>query len=79
MPQFHYQATTPQGKIIEGVMEAGEERTVVARLHDQGYYLAVGLPGQTRSKLHLHDFRQPLVRGKIRQRDLLVLTQNLRR
>jgi general secretion pathway protein F len=80
MPQFHYQATTPQGKIIERVMEAGEERTVVAHLHDQGYLpLQIGLPGQTKVKASLSRFSLPDLsfRGKIRQRDLLVLTQEL--
>jgi general secretion pathway protein F len=80
MPQFHYQATTPQGKIVEGVMEASEERTVVARLHDQGYLpLRIGLPGQGRPKASLAQFSLPEIslRGKVRQRDLLVMTQEL--
>ncbi|HJY80758.1 MAG TPA: type II secretion system F family protein [Candidatus Binatia bacterium] len=80
MPQFHYQATTPQGKIIEGVMEAGEEKVVVARLHDQGYLpLRVALPGQAKSDSSLGWFALPVLprRGTIRQRDLLVLTQEL--
>ena len=47
MPQFHYQATTPQGNVIEGDMEAGEERIVVSRLHEQGYLpLRIVLAGQ---------------------------------
>jgi len=80
MPQFHYQATTPQGKIVEGVMEASEERTVVARLHDQGYLpLRIGLPGQGRPKASLAQFSLPEISlpGKVRQRDLLVMTQEL--
>lgn len=80
MPQFHYQATTPQGKVIEGVMEAGEERTVVARLHDQGYLpLRIGLPGQAKPKASLTRLSLPEVsfKGKVRQRDLLVMTQEL--
>jgi general secretion pathway protein F len=80
MPQFHYQATTPQGKIIEGVMEAGEERVVVARLHDQGYLpLRVALPGQIKQGVSLKGFSLPTLpgRGVVRQRDLLVLTQEL--
>lgn len=80
MPQFHYQATTPQGQIIEGVMEAGEERTVVARLHDQGYLpLRIGLPGQAKAKATFSRLALPELsfRGKVRQRDLLVLTQEL--
>ncbi len=80
MPQFHYQATTPQGKIIEGVMEAGEEKVVVARLHDQGYLpLRVALPGQAKSGSSLGWFSLPAFpgRGTVRQRDLLILTQEL--
>ncbi|MBI3302404.1 MAG: type II secretion system F family protein [Deltaproteobacteria bacterium] len=80
MPQFHYQATTPQGKVIEGVMEAGEERVVVARLHEQGYLpLRVALPGQAKPKAALGWLSLPdlPMRGMVRQRDLLVLTQEL--
>jgi len=80
MPQFHYQATTPQGQIIEGVMEAREERMVVARLHDQGYLpLQVGPPGRVKSKASFSNLTLPEIslRKKVRQRDLLVLTQEL--
>jgi len=80
MPQFHYQATTPQGKIIEGVMEAGEEKVVVARLHDQGYLpLRVALPGAAKSSSSTGWFSLPVLpgRGTVRQRDLMVLTQEL--
>jgi general secretion pathway protein F len=80
MPQFHYQATTSQGKVIEGVMEAGEERVVVARLHEQGYLpLRVALPGHAKSKAALPWLSLPdlPLRGVVRQRDLLVLTQEL--
>jgi general secretion pathway protein F len=80
MPQFHYQATTPQGKVIEGVMEAGEERAVVAHLHDQGYLpLRIVLPGQAKPGGSIRAFSLPTFpgRGTVRQRDLLVLTQEL--
>ena len=80
MPQFHYQATTPQGKVIEGIMEAGEERVVVSRLHEQGYLpLRVVLPGQEKSKATFSwDFLPTLPgSGIVRQRDLLILTQEL--
>lgn len=79
MSQFHYQATTPQGKVIEGMMEAAEERVVVARLHDQGYLpLRVTLPGQAKSRPAWSLSLPTLpMRGRVRQRDLLVLTQEL--
>ncbi|MGH7965187.1 MAG: type II secretion system F family protein [Candidatus Binatia bacterium] len=79
MSQFHYQATTPQGKVIEGMMEAAEERVVVARLHDQGYLpLRVSLPGQAKPQ-SAWSLSLPTLpgRGTIRQHDLLVLTQEL--
>lgn len=79
MPQFHYQATTPQGKIIEGVMEAGEEGSVVSRLHDQGYLpLKITLPGSDNGKIAGQGLSLPtLGRGAVRQRDLLLMTQEL--
>jgi general secretion pathway protein F len=80
MPQFHYQATTLQGKVIEGVMEAGEERMVVTWLHEQGYLpLRVTPPGQTKPKTAVSWFSMPTLpgRGTVRQRDLMVLTQEL--
>ncbi|MCC6767381.1 MAG: type II secretion system F family protein [Deltaproteobacteria bacterium] len=36
MAQFQYRATDFQGKIVEGSMEAGEERSVVQRLREKG-------------------------------------------
>ena len=78
MPHFHYQATTPQGKMIEGVMEAGEERAVVARLHDQGYIpLRVSLPAKPRARkalLQLSLSTLPRWSG-VRTRDLLIFTR----
>jgi type II secretory pathway component PulF len=51
MAQFHYQAATPQGKLIEGMMEASEERIVASRLQDQGYVpLRIAEPGQMQAK-----------------------------
>jgi len=81
MPQFHYQATTSQGKVIEGVMEAGEERAVVARLHEQGYLpLRVAQPDQGKPRAAaFSSLSLPALpgRGTVGQRDLLVLTQEL--
>lgn len=61
-------------------MEASEERAVVARLHEEGYLpLRIGLPGQARSKMSFTQLSLPEIslRGKVRQRDLLVMTQEL--
>ena len=81
MPQFQYQATTPQGQLIEGVREAEEERAVVAWLHTQGYIpLNVALPHGREAKtarnwqLSLPDIPW---RGRVTQRDVLLLTREL--
>ena len=36
MAQFQYRAVDPQGKVVEGTIEAAEVPAVVARLHDRG-------------------------------------------
>lgn len=82
MAQFYYQATTPQGKLIEGVMEAGEERAVVTRLRDQGYLpLRIRPPGEGQAKpaTEARQFSLPRVPwGKrIRQKDLQIFTREL--
>jgi general secretion pathway protein F len=85
MPQFYYQAATPQGKLIEGMMEAGEERLVVSRLQDQGYVpLRITVPGQTPAKAETARRQLTLAalpalprRGRVKQRDLQILTREL--
>lgn len=61
-------------------MDAGAERMVVARLHDQGYLpLKISLPDQTTGKLTGPRLTLPALPGQggVRQRDLLVVTQEL--
>jgi general secretion pathway protein F len=85
MPQFHYQAATPQGKLIEGMMEASEERIVASRLQDQGYVpLRIAVPGQMQAKTGAVRRQLTLAalpalprRGRVKQRDLQILTREL--
>ena len=81
MPQFQYQATTPQGQLIEGVREAAEERAVVAWLHTQGYIpLNVAPPHDRQAKtVRNWNLSLPAVpwRGRVTQRDVLLLTREL--
>lgn len=47
MPVFAYKATTPEGTIVEGVIEAVDERTAVERLRDSGVIpLRITIPGE---------------------------------
>jgi len=75
--QFQYRAVDPQGKVVEGTIDAAEVPAVVARLHDRGLIpitIASGdgaRPRQARVKIEL-----PAVgRKRVKNRDLLVMTQ----
>lgn len=39
MPQFVYNAVDPSGRTLRGVMEADDERLVLAWLHEQHYHV----------------------------------------
>jgi len=70
--------------MIEGVMEAGEERAVVLRLRDQGYLpLRIRPPGEVPAKttagqrqLSLPQLQLPWG-GRVRQKDLQIYTREL--
>ena len=36
MPFFQYKAVTPDGRIVEGTLEASDKRVAIARLEEQG-------------------------------------------
>jgi len=49
VPEFAYKATDSMGKIVEGLMEAPEERDVIGKLQSLGYIpIKVGHPSKTR-------------------------------
>src|SRR5262249_44212082 len=79
MAQFQYRATDYAGKIVEGSMEAGEERSVVARLQERGLIpLKIGAGGAVATPA-----RAPIAipsiggRKKVKNKDVLVFTQEL--
>ena len=50
MPEFAYKATDSMGKIVEGLMEAPEEREVISKLQSLGYIpIKIGHRGKARS------------------------------
>ncbi|HEX2230430.1 MAG TPA: type II secretion system F family protein, partial [Candidatus Binatia bacterium] len=77
MAFFQYRAADRGGKILEGVMEAEVEQSVVARLHEMGCVpLKITLPRSGAGKTR--EFRLPLVTGsRVSQRQLLQFTQEL--
>jgi general secretion pathway protein F len=71
MPVFVYKAADRRGQTIDGVMDAPDARAVVDRLQKDAYYPI---------KITPHGERAPLFSlggSRVRQRDLLSLTQQL--
>jgi general secretion pathway protein F len=80
MAQFQYRATDYTGKIVEGSMEAGEERSVVARLQERGLIplrigAGGGAPAPARVAISLPTIGSG--RKKVRNKDVLIFTQEL--
>jgi len=76
MPEFAYRATDHMGKIVEGLMEAPEERDVIGKLQSLGYIpIKVGHPGKTRS--FSLDFDIASFFRRISSKDVMTFTQQL--
>lgn len=84
MAQFQYRAADPEGKVVEGTIEAAEVAGVVARLQDRGLIpIKIGSPGSggkvkaggATSRIALP--KMPAFRRRLSQKDLLILTQEL--
>jgi general secretion pathway protein F len=80
MAQFQYRAVDPEGKVVEGTLEAAEAPVAVARLQDRGLIpLNVGAAtdGARRAARVALPSLPALGRRRVRTKDLLVLTQEL--
>jgi len=74
VPVFVYRAADRRGQTIDGVMEAPDARAVVERLHREAYYpIRVTAHAERRGWASL----SLPASGRVRQRDLLALTQQL--
>src|SRR5574337_166880 len=78
MGTFHYTATDRTAKIVQGSMEAADERAVVAWLRANGYYpIKVGQPDSpTEARPRTVQFATVFARGPYAQ-DVLTFTQQL--
>jgi type II secretion system protein F len=78
MGQYQYRATDYQGKIVEGAMEAGEERAVVLRLQERGLIpLRIGAGGTTVAPTRAAIALPSLGGKRVKNKDVLVFTQEL--
>src|SRR3990172_8548801 len=81
MAQFQYRAVDPEGKVVEGTLEAAEVPIVVSRLQDRGLIpLDVGAAtdgARARPARVALPSLPAFGRRRVRTKDLLVLTQEL--
>jgi general secretion pathway protein F len=78
MAQFQYRATDFQGKIVEGSMEAGEERSVVERLREKGLIpLRIGAGSTTAPRAAKAITLPSFGRKSVKTSELLIFTREL--
>ena len=76
MPSYHYKASTTDGKLVEGTMEAVDDGTVALKLQEMGL-LPVRIDFSDQKSFFKREIELPWRREKIRRKDLLVFTQEL--
>ncbi len=79
MPTYSYKATDESGKIVEGALDATEEREVVKELHSRDLIpIRISLAKGSSGKLNINVSEQVLSLFKgISSRDLMIFTQDL--
>ncbi|MEE8460554.1 MAG: type II secretion system F family protein [Acidobacteriota bacterium] len=77
MAFFRYKAVTPDGKVVEGTLEASDQEAVLARLQEQGQLPIKVFSGEDTGGLLSREIRLPWQRKKVPQKDLLIFTQEL--
>ena len=76
MTLFRYKAVTPEGKVVEGTLEAADQQTVLARLEEQGK-LPIKVHSGEEAGLLGGEIQLPWKRRRVPQSDLLIFTQEL--
>jgi general secretion pathway protein F len=74
MPVFVYKAADRRGQTVDGVMEAADARAVVERLHKEAYF-PIKVAAQA-DRVSVFSFGG-VGSSRVRQRDLLAMTQQL--
>jgi general secretion pathway protein F len=76
MPSYNYKASTFEGKIVEGTMEASDDGTASLKLQEMGL-LPVRIGISAHQTAFTREIDWPWKRKKVRRKDLLVFTQEL--
>jgi general secretion pathway protein F len=76
MASYKYRASTLEGKIVEGTMDASDDGTVIAKLQEMGL-LPVRIGSVARQSIFTREIEWPQKKKTVRKKDLLVFTQEL--
>ena len=76
MPFFQFKAVTPEGKVVEGTLEAADEKSASFRLEEQGQ-MPIRISSEEVAGLVGRELRMPWERKRVSQHDLLVFTHEL--
>jgi general secretion pathway protein F len=76
MPAYSYKASTAEGKILEGTLEAADDGTVSLKLQDMGL-IPVRIGRTSKNNLFVREFEFPWKQKKVNRKDLRVFTQEL--
>ncbi len=76
MPSYNYKASTVEGKVIEGTMEAADDGTVSLKLQEMGL-IPVRIGSVARQSILSREIEWPWRRKSVRRKDLLIFTQEL--
>ena len=76
MPYFQYKAVAPDGRVVEGTLEAPDERVALARLEEQGQLPIKVFSGEEGGLLG-REFKLPWQRKRVPSNELLIFTQEL--
>lgn len=76
MASYNYKAATLDGRIVEGVIEAGDDRIVANKIQDMGY-IPIKIGTEEKKAPVIKKLALPKRAKKINNKDLLVFTQEL--
>ena len=76
MPAYTYKASTFEGKIVEGSLEASDSSAAALKIQDMGL-LPIRVGAAAKTNALTREIEWPWKRKRVRRKDLLVFTQEL--
>jgi general secretion pathway protein F len=76
MPAYSYKASSAEGKIIEGTIDASDDGTASLKLQEMGLF-PVRISTKAQKNVFAQEVKLPWKRNKVHRKDLRVFTQEL--